>query len=87
MAAKKKTPAPIDRPLSKAYLRSFAGWSTAYPPGQSQPNSLRKMENVWIDRNAAAEVRPGLHYLTYTQVPDPDLEPLFRARFVTWACR
>jgi len=43
--AEKKTPAPIDRPLSRAYLREFTGWSTAYAPGLSDPTSLRVMEN------------------------------------------
>ena len=56
----KKTPAPIDRPLSKAYLRQFSGWSTAYPPGMSEPNSLRVMDNVMITREGAARVRPGM---------------------------
>ena len=61
MAAKKSAPmAPIDRPLSKAYLREFEGWSTAYPPGISEPNSLRKMKNVWVTREGAVSVRPGL---------------------------
>lgn len=55
-----KTPAPIDRPLSKAYLREFDGWSTAYPPGSSEPTSLRIMENVWITRDGAAAIRPAL---------------------------
>ena len=70
----KSTPPPIDRPLSKAYLREFAGWSTAFPPGQSEPNSLRLLENMWVDRNGALHVRPGLRYLPYT-IP-PGLEPL-----------
>lgn len=70
MAPKKQTPPPIDRPLSKAYLRQFAGWSDEHPPGQSEPNSLRVMENVWIDRNGAVQVRPGLRHLTYTASPD-----------------
>ncbi len=69
MAPKKKTPPPIDRPLSKAYLREFAGWSDQFPPGQSEPNSLRVMENVMVDRNGAAKVRPGLRHLTYTEPP------------------
>ncbi len=60
MAEKKITP-PIDRPLSKAYLRGFTGWSTEYPPGLSEPNSLRIMENVWISREGAARIRPGLN--------------------------
>ena len=72
MAAKKQTPPPIDRPLSKAYLRQFSGWSTAYPPGQSEPNSVRIMENMMVDRNGALAVRPGLRYLSYTSAPDFD---------------
>lgn len=60
MAGKAKLPAPIDRPLSKAYLREFAGWSTAYPPGLSDPTSLRIMENIMITRSGAAAVRPAL---------------------------
>ena len=58
--ATRKLEAPIDRPLSKAYLREFDGWSTAYPPGISEPNSLRLMENVWITREGACSIRPGL---------------------------
>lgn len=60
MPGKAKIQAPIDRPLSRAYLREFTGWSTAYPPGLSDPTSLREMENVWITREGAASVRPGL---------------------------
>jgi hypothetical protein len=63
--AKQQTPAPIDRPLSRAYLREFSGWSTAYPPGISEPTSLRIMENVQINRDGSARVRPGLRYLSY----------------------
>lgn len=59
-APKKSIQAPIDRPLSKAYLREFSGWSTAYPPGISDPTSLRVMENVMITREGAARVRPAL---------------------------
>jgi hypothetical protein len=72
--ANKKIPAPIDRPLSKAYLREFRGWSTAFPPGTSEPNSLRLMENVWVDRNQGIAVRPGLRNLTYLTAPG--LDPL-----------
>lgn len=60
MPPKAKVPAPIDRPLSKAYLREFTGWSTAFPPGLSDPTSLRQMENIWITREGAASVRPGM---------------------------
>lgn len=65
MPPKMKTPAPIDRPLSKAYLREFGGWSTAFPPGLSDPTTLRVMENVQINRDGSAQVRPGLRYLSY----------------------
>ena len=69
MPPKNKIPAPIDRPLSKAYLRQFTGWSTAYPPGVSEPNSLRLMENVQINRDGSCRVRPGLRYLNYSVKP------------------
>jgi hypothetical protein len=69
MPPKKGPSPPIDRPLSKAYLREFVGWSSAHPPGSSEPNSLRVMENVYIDRNGAAAVRPGLKYLSYATAP------------------
>lgn len=74
--AKAKVPAPIDRPLSRAYLRTFTGWSTAYPPGLSEPTSLRKMENLYVDRNGALCVRPGLKYLSFATTPDsnPDID-------------
>jgi hypothetical protein len=72
MPAKQKIPPPIDRPLSKAYLRQFTGWSTMYPPGLSDPTSMRIMENIMISRNGAAAVRPGLRYLSYLQSPDQD---------------
>lgn len=51
---------PIDRPLSRAYLREFSGWSTAHSPGLSEPTSLRKMENCQVTREGALAVRPGL---------------------------
>jgi hypothetical protein len=62
---KKQTPPPIDRPLSRAYLRQFTGWSTAYPPGLSDPTSLRVMENMMVNRNGSIRIRPGLRYLSY----------------------
>jgi hypothetical protein len=71
MPPKARPPAPIDRPLSKAYLREFAGWSTAYPPGLSEPNSIRVMENVMVTRDGAARVRPGLRSYMRTQSPLP----------------
>ena len=70
MPPKKQTPPPIDRPLSKAYLRGFKGWSTAYPPGMSDPASLRVMENMQVERNGSLRVRPGLRYLSYEVGPD-----------------
>lgn len=69
MPQRPQTPAPIDRPLSRAYLRQFLGWSTAYPPGMSEPTSLRLMENVMVNRDGSVRVRPGLRYLSYTAVP------------------
>ena len=72
MAPKKKVEQPIDRPLSKAYLRGFKGLSTAYPPGASEPASLRVMENVVVDRNGSVRTRPGLKYLSYSATPDMD---------------
>lgn len=69
---KRATPPPIDRPLSKAYLRQFKGWSTAYPPGQSDPSSLRVLENCRMERNGALSVRPGLRYLSYLDGPYVD---------------
>lgn len=60
MPPKKSLQAPIDRPLSRAYLRKFTGWSTAFPPGVSDPGSLRVMENVFINREGSVRVRPGL---------------------------
>jgi hypothetical protein len=68
---KSRPPVPIDRPLSKAYLREFAGWSTNYPPGLSEPNSLRVMENVQVSREGAARVRPGLRSYMRTKSPWP----------------
>ena len=69
---RKSTPQPIDRPLSRAYLRGFTGWSTAYPPGVSEPTSLRIMENMWVDRNQSLAVRPGLRYVSFLESPDLD---------------
>lgn len=61
MAPPKSKPAqPIDRPLSRAYLREFSGWSTAYSPGLSEPTSLKEMRNCYVTREGALAVRPGL---------------------------
>lgn len=70
MPPKAKLAAPIDRPLARAYLREFTGWSTAFPPGLSDPTSLRIMENVQINRDGSARIRPGLRYLSYSRLPD-----------------
>ena len=59
-SGKKYVPPPIDRPLSKAYLRKFGGWSTAYAPGLSEPTSLRILENMQVTREGAVAVRPAL---------------------------
>lgn len=58
--AEKQTPAPIDRPLQKTYLREFKGWQTNASPGLSEPASFRRMENVFVRRDGSAAVRPGL---------------------------
>lgn len=58
--AKPTIPPPIDRPLSKAYLREFKGWSTALSPGLSDPSTLRQSENVLIGRDGSARIRPAL---------------------------
>lgn len=71
MPPKAKIPAPIDRPLSRAYLREFSGWSTAYSPGLSEPTSLRVMENVQINRDGSLRLRPGLRYLSKLPSGDP----------------
>jgi hypothetical protein len=57
---KAAVPAPIDRPLSKAYLREFKGWSTALSPGLSDPSTLRQSENVLIGRDGSARIRPAM---------------------------
>ena len=58
--AKDKVAPPIDRPLGRAYLRKFTGWSTAYPPGMSEPTSLRAMHNCSVTADGALRIRPGL---------------------------
>lgn len=67
MPPKKQIPAPIDRPLSRAYLREFTGWSTAYPPGVSDSTSLRVMENILINRDGSCRIRPGLRYMSFEE--------------------
>ena len=57
------TPPPIDRPLSKAYLRKFTGWSTAAPPGTSDPTTLRVMHNCSVDTDGSLRIRPGLQHV------------------------
>lgn len=59
-------PMPVDRPLSRAYLRNFAGWATVDTPGTSEPTSLQMTANMMLDRNGAIMVRPGLRYLSYS---------------------
>ena len=66
MAEKKSLPAPIDRPMAKAYLREFRGWSTAYPPGLSESNSLRTMHNVLVDADGSLRIRPGMRHILST---------------------
>ena len=66
MPPRERIPAPIDRPLSRSYLREFSGWSTAYPPGVSEPTSLRIMENTQVLRDGSLRIRPGLRYLSYS---------------------
>ena len=58
--AKDTVAPPIDRPLGRAYLRKFTGWSTAYPPGMSEPTSLRVMHNCSVTADGALRIRPGL---------------------------
>ena len=60
MASKAQTPPPIDKPLARAYLRRFTGWSTAYPPGMSDPTSLRVMHNCSVAPDGSLRIRPGL---------------------------
>lgn len=73
---KKSLPAPIDRPLSRAYLRKFTGWSTAFPPGMSEPSSLRKMHNCSVTQDGALRIRPGLRRV-FTAPADGDIVGTF----------
>lgn len=70
-AKQQQIPAPVDRPLQKAYLKKFTGWSTAHPPGLSDPTSLRKMENVLVHRDGGAGPRPGMRSI----FPDDTFAP------------
>src|SRR5690606_32483619 len=65
MAQAKITP-PIDRPLSRAYLREFGGWSTAFPPGTSEPSTLRTMHNCSVDHDGSLRIRPGMRRILNT---------------------
>lgn len=78
MPPKAKIPAPIDRPLSRAYLREFTGWSNANPPGVSDPTSLSSMKNCYVTRNGALAVRPGLRRM----LEWPDIVGSFEAFFL-----
>src|SRR5690349_5853427 len=69
MPPKAKIAAPIDRPLARAYQREFSGWSTAYPPGVSEPTSQRILENMMVNRDGTLRLRPGLRYLSYSSPP------------------
>jgi hypothetical protein len=56
----KKPPAPIDKPLASSYLKQFHGWSSNYPPGISDPATLRISENMQVTRDGALRIRPAL---------------------------
>ena len=64
-------PVPIDKPLSRAYLREFSGWSTAYPPGASEPTSLNVMHNCSLTGEGDLSIRPGLRRVLNTPNPGP----------------
>lgn len=74
MPPKAKLQAPIDRPLSRAYLREFSGWSTAYPPGVSEPTSQRILENMMVNRDGTLRLRPALKYLSFETPPPANAE-------------
>ena len=63
MAEKRQAAPPIDRPLSKSFVREFLGWSTAFGPGLAEAASLRQMENVLLGRDGSARVRPALRLM------------------------
>ena len=69
MAGKAMIPAPIDRPLAKAYLRKFTGWSTAYPPGTSDATTLRVMHNCSINADSSLRIRPGMRRVLSAPLP------------------
>lgn len=82
MAGKAAIQTPIDRPLSRAYLRKFAGWSTAYPPGASDSASLRVMHNCSIASDNSLAIRPGLRHAFSSPAKGPiigDLEHFYTA--------
>lgn len=81
--AQTKIAVPIDRPLSKAYLRQFTGWSTAYPPGVSDPTSLRVMHNCNVDTDGSLRIRPGLK--SVFAAPTAPLVGSFEHFYVTYS--
>ena len=79
--AKQTIAAPIDRPLSRAYLRKFTGWSTAYPPGMSDPTSLRVMHNCSITADGALRIRPGMRSV-FTTPADGEIVGTFEHFYI-----
>ena len=79
--AKQTIAAPIDRPLSRAYLRKFTGWSTAYPPGMSDPTSLRVMHNCSITTDGALRIRPGMRSV-FTTPADGEIVGTFEHFYI-----
>lgn len=67
--AKESAAPPIDRPLSKTYLREFTGWSTAYSPSLSESTSLRQLDNVMMGRDGSARIRPALRNMFSSHLP------------------
>ena len=82
MAAKKTIAPPIDRPLARAYLRKFTGWSTAYPPGLSDPTSLQTMHNCSIAADGSVRIRPGLRRI-FTEPADGDIVGSFEHFYIS----
>ena len=64
---------PIDRPLAKNYLREFTGWTTAYSPGLADSTTLRQLNNVLMNRDGAARIRPALRLMFEAHL-DPNLD-------------